>query len=114
MGVAGLWRRYLRKVGVVKRLATVQVQWCGWRFRVVDYLHTLLCGLILGLGRQCEVAGLRQDPGALLALGLRAAPAQASPVALFAPLHEAGGQAGAGGEPRAVAGAASGARVGDD
>ncbi|MCY3018087.1 MAG: IS1380 family transposase [Planctomycetota bacterium] len=77
-GGAGLWRRYLRKVGVVKRLSGVQVQWSGWRFRVVDYLHALLCGLILGLGRQCEVAGLRADPGALLALGLPAVPSQAS------------------------------------
>ena len=77
-GGAGLWRRFLAKTGVVKRLSGVQVQWGGWRFRPVDYLHAMLCGLILGLGRQCEVAGLRQDPGALLALGLRAVPSQAS------------------------------------
>ncbi len=77
-GGAGLWRRFFRKVGVVKQLSGVQVSWCGWRFRVVDYLHVLLCGLVLGLGRQCEVADLREDPGALLALGLRKAPSQAS------------------------------------
>jgi hypothetical protein len=77
-GGVGLWRRYLRKVGVVKRLSVVQVQWCGWKFRVVDYLHALLCGLLLGQGRQCEVAELREDPGALLALGLPAVPSQAS------------------------------------
>jgi hypothetical protein len=77
-GGAGLWRRYLRKVGVVKRLSVVQVQWCGWKFRVVDYLHAMLCGLLLGQGRQCEVAELRADPGALLALGLSEVPSQAS------------------------------------
>lgn len=77
-GGAGLWRRFLAKTGVVKRLSGVQVQWCGWRFRPVDYLQAMLCGLILGLGRQCEVAALRDDPGALLALGLRAVPSQAS------------------------------------
>jgi len=77
-GGAGLWRKFLAKMGVVKRLTGVQVQWAGWQFRPVDYLHAMLCGLILGLGRQSEVAGLRNDPGALLALGLRAVPSQAS------------------------------------
>jgi hypothetical protein len=77
-GGAVLWRRFLGKTGVVKRLSSVQVQWAGWRFRPVDYLHAMLCGLILGLGRQCEVADLRKDPGALLALGLPAVPSQAS------------------------------------
>jgi hypothetical protein len=77
-GGAGLWRRFLDKTGTVKRLSSVQVQWCGWRFRVVDYLHVMLCGLILGRERQCQVADVRDDPGAMLALGLRAVPSQAS------------------------------------
>ena len=77
-GGAGLWRKFLAKTGVAKRLSAVQVAWGGWRFLPVDYLLSMLCGLILGLGRQCQVAGLRDDPGALLALGLRAVPSQAS------------------------------------
>jgi len=77
-GGAGLWRKFLAKVGVVKRLCGVEVQWCGWRFRPVDYLHAMLCALLLGLDRQSAVARLRHDPGALLALGLRAVPSQAS------------------------------------
>jgi hypothetical protein len=56
----------------------VQVQWAGWRFRPVDYLLVLLCGQLLGLGRQCAVARLREDPGALAALGLPKVPSQAS------------------------------------
>lgn len=77
-GGAGLWRKFLHKTGVAKRLSAVQVQWAGWRFRPVDYLLGLLFGQLLGLGRQCQVAGLRDDPGAVLALGLRAVPSQAS------------------------------------
>jgi hypothetical protein len=77
-GGAGLWRKFFDKTGVVKRLSSVQVQWGGWRFRPVDYLRTMLCGIMLGLARQCEVAALRDDPGALLALGLPAVPSQAS------------------------------------
>jgi hypothetical protein len=77
-GGAGLWRKFLSKTGVAQRLSGVLVQWAGWRFRPVDYLLALLCGQLLGLGRQCEVAGLRTDPGALLALGLPAVPSQAS------------------------------------
>jgi len=77
-GGAGLWRKFLAKTHVVKRLCGVQVQWCGWRFRPVDYLLAMLCGLLLGLDRQSAVARLRHDPGALAALGLRAVPSQAS------------------------------------
>ena len=77
-GGAGLWRKFLAKTHVTKRLSGVQVQWAGWRFRPVDYLLALLCGQLLGLGRQCAVARLREDPGALAALGLPKVPSQAS------------------------------------
>ena len=77
-GGAGLWRKFLHKTGVAKHLSSVEVAWCGWRFRPVDYLLSMLYGLILGLGRQCEVAALRDDPGALAALGLDRFPSQGS------------------------------------
>jgi hypothetical protein len=77
-GGAGLWRRFLGKLGVAGELSRVRVQWGGWRYRPVDYLLALLFGQLLGLGRQCEVAALRDDPGALLALGLDKLPSQGS------------------------------------
>jgi hypothetical protein len=77
-GGAGLWRKFIRKMGVIKLLSGVQVQWGGWRFVPVDYLHAMMLGLLLGLGRQCEIARLRADPGALLAAGLDKLPSQAS------------------------------------
>jgi hypothetical protein len=77
-GGAGLWRKFLHKTAVFKRLCAVQVQWGGWCYRAGDYLHILLQGLLLGLGRQCEVAALRDDPGARAALGLGEVPSQAS------------------------------------
>lgn len=77
-GGAGLWRRFVDKLHVGKRLARVSVPWAGWRFRPVDYLLALLFGQLLGLGRQCEVADLQADPGALAALRLPRVPSQGS------------------------------------
>lgn len=77
-GGAGLWRRFADKLHVGKRLARVSLPWAGWCYRPVDYLLTLLFGQLLGLGRQCEVADLQADPGALAALGLRRVPSQGS------------------------------------
>ena len=77
-GGAGLWRRFFRKLGIEERLAGVQMPWCGWKFRVVDYLLGLLCANVLGMGRQSEAADLRDDPAALMALGLAEVPSQSS------------------------------------
>jgi hypothetical protein len=77
-GGAGLWRKFLSKSGVAGGLSQVSVQWGGWRFRPVDYLLALLNGLLLGHGRQCDIASLRDDPGALFALGFDKLPSQAS------------------------------------
>ncbi len=77
-GGAGLLRRFVEKLRIRKRLSRVAMAWRGRQYEAADYLCGLLAGLLLGLGRQTEVAALGQDPGALMALGLRGMPSQAS------------------------------------
>ena len=77
-GGAGLLRRFVRRVGLAERLAGVTVAYVGRRYGVVDYLMALIMGLLLGLQRQVELAGLRQDRAAMMALGLQGMPSQPS------------------------------------
>lgn len=77
-GGAGLWRRFLKSLGVPKLLQQVRVPWDGRLYEAGDYLLAMLAGLLLGKQRQCAVADLRQDPGALLALGLEDVPSQSA------------------------------------
>jgi len=77
-GGAGLLRRFVRRLGLADRLAGVTVAYVGRRYGVVDYLMALIMGLLLGLQRQVELAGLRQDRAAMMALGLQGMPSQPS------------------------------------
>jgi len=77
-GGAGLWRRFLDKLNIGRQLAELCVPGTGRRFTTGQYLLAIVCGLLLGLQRQADVAGLRQDPAALKALGLQAVPSQPS------------------------------------
>ena len=77
-GGAGLLRRFVKRVGLAERLAGVRVTYVGRGYGVVDYLMALIMGLLLGLQRQVELSGLRQDRAAVMALGLRGMPSQPS------------------------------------
>jgi len=77
-GGAGLWRRFLDKLNIAQRLEEFFVPGTGRKFTTGQYLLAILCGLLLGLQRQADVAGLREDTGALKALGLEGMPAQSS------------------------------------
>jgi len=61
-----------------QRLEEFFVPGTGRKFTTGQYLLAILCGLLLGLQRQADVAGLREDTGALKALGLEGMPAQSS------------------------------------
>lgn len=75
-GGAGLWRRFLGKLQMYSLLVDVRVRWAGRRFGNADFLYGMLVALLLGLQRQSEVAGLRDDPGALRLLQLDDMPSQ--------------------------------------
>ena len=79
-GGAGLLRRFLRKLGLPALLA----QFGDAGSAGPKYLLGVLSGLLLGLQRQCEIADLRQDPAALLALGLDRMPSQPALSRFFA------------------------------
>lgn len=68
-GGAGLLRRFVDRLGVSRRLAEVEGLPAGRRYSTGQYLLALLLGLMLGRGRQTEVAALGADEGALAALG---------------------------------------------
>jgi len=77
-GGAGLWRRFLDKLKMPQRLGQIQMAWAGRKFSGACYLMSMLVGQLLGSQRQSEVAQLRDDPGALLALGLEMVPSQSA------------------------------------
>jgi len=77
-GGAGLLGRFVRRLGLAERLAEVTASYVGRRYKVVDYLLALIMGVMLGMQRQVELAGLRRDEGALRALGLKGMPSQSS------------------------------------
>ncbi len=77
-GGAGLWRRFLDKLKMPQRLCQIQMPWAGRKFSAACYLMSILVGQLLGSQRQSEVAQLRDDPGALLALGLKTVPSQSA------------------------------------
>jgi hypothetical protein len=75
-GGSPLLRQWLHALRVPERLGQVQVNWQGRKFRGVDYLFALLCGLLLGCDRQSALAELGQEIGALLGFGLTRMPSQ--------------------------------------
>lgn len=75
-GGSPLLRQWLQVLHVPERLGRVQVNWQGRKFRGVDYLYVLLCGLLLGCDRQSALAELSRECGARLGLGLPAGPSQ--------------------------------------
>ena len=77
-GGSPLLRQWLQVLHLPERLGQVQVNWSGRKFRGVDYLYALLCGLLLGCDRQSALAELGQELGALLGFGLAAMPSQPS------------------------------------
>jgi hypothetical protein len=77
-GGAGLLRTFVEKLGLPALLSQVKGPGSGRKYETGDYLKGLLGGALLGLGRQSEISALRQDPGALMALGLPAMPSQPS------------------------------------
>jgi hypothetical protein len=79
-GGAGLLRRFLQKLGLPALLAPFGDAGSA----VPKYLLGVLSGLLLGRQRQCELADLRQDPAALLALGLDRMPSQPALSRFFA------------------------------
>jgi hypothetical protein len=79
-GGAGLLRRFVRKLGLPARLG----QLAEAPSALPQYLLCVLSGLLLGRQRQCELADLRQDPAALLALGLEQMPSQPALSRFFA------------------------------
>lgn len=79
-GGAGLLRRFVCKLGLPARLA----QLGDGPSRLPRYLLCVLSGLLLGLQRQCELAELRDDPAALMALGLDTMPSQPALSRFFA------------------------------
>ena len=79
-GGAGLLRRFVHKLGLPARLAKLGEGQCA----LGQYLLCVLFGLLLGLQRQSEIAQLRQDPAALLALGLEKMPSQPALSRFFA------------------------------
>ncbi len=88
-GGAGLWRRFLDKLKMRQRLCQIQMAWAGRKFSAASYLMALLVGQLLGSQRQSEVAQLRDDPGALLALGLETVPSQSALSRFLASCDEA-------------------------
>ena len=88
-GGAGLWRRFLDKLKMPQRLCQIQFQWAGRKFSAASYLMALLVGQLLGSQRQSEVTQLRDDPGALLALGLETVPSQSALSRFLASCDEA-------------------------
>lgn len=68
-GGGGLWQQFLTKL---------DVPWEGRRYGAAYYLYAMLNGLLLGFQRQSELADLREDPGALAALGLEQMPSQSA------------------------------------
>lgn len=79
-GGAGLLRRFLGKLGLPALLGQLADAGSG----LPKYLLAVLSGLLLGLQRQSEIADLRQDPAALLALGLAQMPSQPALSRFFA------------------------------
>jgi Transposase DDE domain group 1 len=79
-GGAGLLRRFVHKVGLPARLDKLAAGQSG----LAQYLLCVLFGLLLGLQRQSEIAELRKDPAALLALGLAKMPSQPALSRFFA------------------------------
>jgi hypothetical protein len=77
-GGAGLWRRFVQKLHLPQRLAEVKTSWSGRRYAGGEYLQSLLLGLLVGRQRQSEIADLRDDPGALRALGVDQVPSQSA------------------------------------
>jgi hypothetical protein len=77
-GGAGLFRRFVDRLGLSKRLGEVEGLPSGRRYSTGQYLLTLVLALMLGRGRQTEVAALGEDAGALAALGLTGVPSQSS------------------------------------
>ncbi len=77
-GGAGLFRRFVDRLGLPKRLNEIEGLPSGRRYSTGEYLLTLVLALMLGRGRQTEVASLGQDRGALAALGLSGVPSQSS------------------------------------
>ena len=83
-GGAGLLRRFVSRLRLADRLGAIGGLPKGRVFAGVDYLMAIVLTLLLGRGRQTDIADLRNDPGAVLALGLRAVPSQPSLSRFFA------------------------------
>lgn len=79
-GGAGLLRRFVRQLALPALLAKL----CETHSVLPQYLLCVLSGLLLGLQRQSEIADLRHDPAALLALGLDKMPSQPALSRFFA------------------------------
>ena len=77
-GGAGLFRRFVDRLGLPKRLNEIEGLPSGRRYSTGQYLLTLVLALMLGRGRQTDVAALGADTGALAALGLSGVPSQSS------------------------------------
>ena len=77
-GGAGLLREVLERLEVREALGQVVGPGAGRAYHTADYLTGLLDGALLGRGRQCEIAALRDDPGGLMALGRPGMPSQSS------------------------------------
>ena len=75
-GGAGLLRQFVAKLKLADQFERVPTIVRGRKYGIADYLMALLAGLLLGRARQSHIAGLRLDPGALLALGIARMPSQ--------------------------------------
>lgn len=75
-GGAGLLRQFVDRVGLPEQFARIPSLIKGRKYALADLLLALFLGLLLGRVRQSHIAELRNDPGALLALGLEGMPSQ--------------------------------------
>jgi hypothetical protein len=83
-GGAGLLRRFVDKLQLREQFERVAPPQEGFQYQPADYLTALVSAALVGCERQCEIADLRRDPGALMALGLPAMPSQTSLSRFFA------------------------------